>query len=385
VHRRPRRRSAPLALETLALLVGACVSPSTPRLPPLTTAAPPSAATSRVAADPAPSSGDARGFIRQFAATNGFRYGQPQRSTPTPDGRAVLFLRSGPREGVQSLFETDLRSGRTREILAPASLLKGPESLSVEERARRQRMRVTSSGFTSFDLSADGAKVLVSLSGRLFVLSRASGEAHEVATGEGAAIDPRWSPDGRRVYYVRDHDLYAIGGEATDREVAVTHGGTPDRSHGLAEFVAEEELDRYTGYWVSPDGARVAYETADTSKVERLTIPDPSHPEGAAERFAYPRPGKPNADVTLAIAPSHGGPSTPVVWDRDRYPYLAQASWQTGAPLTLYVMSRLQKDGSTWTRARRDGCPTAPASPGRASDRGRGSSSGGTRRAPSCA
>jgi dipeptidyl-peptidase 4 len=331
-----------------SVVSGACGGPTAVPVPPLTTAQP----AGRIAAAPAVESGSVArgdaGLVRQLAETNDFRFGQPTQATPAPDGKTVLFLRSGPRNGVQTLFETDVASGTTRELLTPASLLKEPESLSVEERARRQRMRVTSSGFTSFELSKDGTKVLLGLSGRLFVFTRASGAARELETGEGAALVPHFAPDGRRVYYVRASDLFAIGVEPGAREIALTRGGTAEKTHGLAEFVAEEELDRFDGYWVSPDGSRVAYETSDTSKVEKLAILDPAHPEAGAEKFPYPRPGKTNADVMLSIASTRGGGGAPILvrWDRERYPYLAQASWQPGAPLTLYVMSRVEKDAA---------------------------------------
>ncbi len=285
-------------------------------------------------------------FLRNYAATRGFRLGTPKNGLPTPDGKSVLFLRSGARDPKQSLFETELATGNTKELLAPDAVAKGPETLSPEEKARRERLRITASGFTAFDLSDDGDKVLLSISGRLFVLTRSNGKLIELNTGKGAAIDPHFSPDGTRVMYVRDNDLYAVAVDAKAKEVAVTKGGTAAVPHGLAEFAAQEEFGRVRGFWWSPDGSKVLYEEADQTKVEQLTIVDLAHPEKAPDRPFYPRAGKTNAEVRLGITSTTGfGPTIWIDWDRKRLPYVTHVVWSKNGPPVIYVMDRLQRLG----------------------------------------
>src|SRR5271165_5795688 len=99
----------------------------------------------------------------ELAATRNYELGYPVKAMPTPDGAAVLYLRAGgPRDTTQHLFEYDLTSNQERELVTPAMLLGGgEENLSVEEKARRERARVTVKGFTDFQLTADGAKVML--------------------------------------------------------------------------------------------------------------------------------------------------------------------------------------------------------------------------------
>src|SRR5262252_4370995 len=128
-------------------------------------------------------------FLERYALTRGFRSGQPTAIAvpPGPAGGApseVLFLRSGPRDRVQSLWAFDLKSGAEREILTATKLLGGAaETLSPEEKARRERLRLTARGLSSFQLSKDGRQILVPFSGRLFLVERASGQVRELGKG----------------------------------------------------------------------------------------------------------------------------------------------------------------------------------------------------------
>jgi dipeptidyl-peptidase-4 len=288
--------------------------------------------------------------LRAFAATRSFTLGAPRQMTPTPDGHAVLFLRSSPRDPKQSLFETDLVTGGTREFLSPDALLHGDETVSAAERARRERLRVLTTGFTSFELSEDGEHVILTLSGRLFVLVRATGKTRELPTGgegteAGAVIDPHLSHDGHRVAYVRGHDIFAIDVDG-NREIQVTHGGSESLSHGVAEFIAQEELDRSRGFWWSPDDTKILYEEADTSKLERLAISDPAHPERIPDITPYPRAGTANASLRFGVVSSRSGPTTWVTYDHEGFPYVPTVIWDKGAPPTLYVLDRAQKNGA---------------------------------------
>ncbi|NVJ25498.1 DPP IV N-terminal domain-containing protein [Myxococcus sp. AM011] len=282
-------------------------------------------------------------FLRQLTETRNFSSGRPVSVRVTPDEKQVLFLRTQATSNVQTLYAFDVESGQTKEVLTPEAILKGTdETLTPEEKARRERMRVSARGFTSYQISDDGTRLLVPLSGRLYVVERASGKVTELKTGPGV-LDPRFSLDGKQVAYVRENDVYRID-IAANKEQRVTKGGTDTKTHGVAEFVAQEEMSRFSGYWWSPDAKSVAYTESDTAEVEKLTIVDVMHPERGGEIFAYPRPGKPNAKVRLGVTPVTGGKTTWVQWDSARYPYLATVTWPKGAPLTILVQNRVQTE-----------------------------------------
>jgi dipeptidyl-peptidase-4 len=285
------------------------------------------------------------GFLRQYAETYRFSLGRPLSARVTPDGSAVLFLRSQPRSFVQDLYEFDCQSGGERVLLtANQILLGGDEQLSAEEKAVRERLRLAARGIARFDLSDDGTKVLVPLSNRLFVIERGSGKNTEVRTSVvGFPLDPRLSPDGKRLACVRNGEIY-VTDSSSGQERQITFGAGGTITNGTAEFAAQEEMDRMHGYWWSPDSRWIAWQQTDTAGMETFHILDPLHPEREPIIWPYPRTGTNNAAVRLAVVPSAGGDSRWIEWDRDRYPYLAKVVWKDNGPLTILVQNRRQTE-----------------------------------------
>ncbi|HMF18427.1 MAG TPA: DPP IV N-terminal domain-containing protein, partial [Gemmataceae bacterium] len=286
---------------------------------------------------------DAR-FLRDYAQTRGFMLGRPVRPTPTPDGKAVLFLRSDPRVAKLRLYEFDVNTGKTRLLLTPEQVLKGAEEkLSPEEKARRERMRVSAGGFTTFQISDDSKLILLSLGGKLYVVERDDGGIRDLNTGPGTLLDPKFSPDSTMVSFVRDNDVY-IFDLARGEERRITTGGTKEITNGLAEFVAQEEMYRFTGYWWSPDSRFIAYEQADARGVEQWFVADPISPGQKPHASYYPRPGKDNVKVRLGVVPVKGGKTTWIDWDAKVYPYLTRVTWPKGGPLLVGVQTRDQRE-----------------------------------------
>ncbi len=284
-------------------------------------------------------------YLRDHAQTRGFLSGRPVQAEPTPDGKAVLFLRGGPRSGKLSLYEFDVASKKTRELLSPQQLFQGEEKLSPEEKARRERMRLSAAGFATYKLSPDGKLVLLPFAGKLFVFDRTTQQSRELKTAPGALLDPRFAPDGSMIAFVRDHDVYVYHLK-NNKEARVTTGGSEILSHGLAEFIAQEEMDRFAGYWWSPDSRSIAYQESNAKGVEVWHVSDASQPGQTPTPFYYPRPGKANVDVKLGVVPIAGGATKWVAWDREKYPYLATVRWPKEGPLLVLVQTRDQVEVS---------------------------------------
>ncbi|MEY4550365.1 MAG: hypothetical protein RL685_6560, partial [Pseudomonadota bacterium] len=301
------------------------------------------AATASAAAPAWPEPDDT--VLEQIASTLNFSLGAPAGIWVTPDGSEVLFRRSAARSFVADLYAFDVTSGQERLLVSAEQLLGGAaESLSTEERAQRERLRLATRGITAFSSDEAGVRLLIPLSGRLFVLDRrGSAPARELRV-PGPVLDARLSPDGGWVACVSQGDLYVLDASGVAPWRRLTIRASDAIEHGLAEFVAQEEMSRFQGYWWSPDSRSIAYQKSDLSQVETLHISDATHPEQAPQSFRYPRVGSPNAEVTLGVIELEGGRTTWVDWDRTQYPYLAAVSWQKHAPLTLVVQNRAQTE-----------------------------------------
>jgi dipeptidyl-peptidase 4 len=281
-------------------------------------------------------------FLTDVAATKNFTLGRPVGARLLPDGKTVLFLRSEARQTKQLLYSFSVATGETTLLLSPETLLNGAsEVLSVEEKARRERMRVSASGFSFFKLSKDGARVLVSVSGQLYVYSLTDKKVLKLNTGAGSCLDAQFSPDGLQVAYVRDYDVRRVVLKE-NVEQQVTFGGTAVKPNGLAEFVAQEEMGRFSGFWFSPSSDAIVFQKSDHTGVEQLSVPDPMHPERQADRFYYPRPGMKNVVTSLAVVNFQEKKVKPIEWNKDAFPYLTTVKWVDAAPLTVVVQNRAQ-------------------------------------------
>jgi dipeptidyl-peptidase-4 len=289
-----------------------------------------------------PESADLR-YFRELVETRNYSLGQPVSPQLTPDGKAVVFLRGGPRDPVLRLYEFTIADGSLREILTPEKLLQGAEEkLTPEERSRRERERQSLRGFTSFELSKDGNKLLVALSGRLYFVARVDGHVTELPGTNW--IDPHFSPDGHAVAAVTGGELHVIE-IRTMQDLAVTSGATETIQHGTAEFVAQEEMDRHEGFWWSPNSKWIAFQETDNTGVETRFIADPLHPEAPPAKNFYPRAGTANARVRLGIVARTGGETHWLDWDREKYPYLTRVvGKELAAPLSIVVQSRSQQE-----------------------------------------
>ena len=127
------------------------------------------------------------------------------------------------------------------------------------------------------------------LGGKLYVATRADGTFAEMP-GAGW-IAPQLSPDGKFIGAVRGDELYVIDIEAR-REKQLTTGAGEFIAHGVAEFIAQEEMYRFDGFWWSPDSKLLVYQENDNTGVEVRYIATPSIPRCLRRRISIPGPGR---------------------------------------------------------------------------------------------
>ena len=225
----------------------------------------------------------------------------------SPDGRLVAYLKgAADNKDRQDLWAYDLKTRQHRLLIDARALLPpGGEALSPEEAARRERQRSSAlSGIVEYSFASDSRRLLVPLGGDLYVydLGLPPERALRRLTNTPAyETDARFSPRGNFVSFIRDQNLFAIE-LATGREIAVTTGASGLVSAGVAEFIAQEEMDRDTGYWWSPDETRLAYTCVDETPVAETRRFEIGATDVRVVTQRYPYTGTANAKVELYVA-----------------------------------------------------------------------------------
>ncbi|MGF1457371.1 MAG: S9 family peptidase [Alphaproteobacteria bacterium] len=262
----------------------------------------------------------------------------------SPDGSRVTILRGREDDARQlDLWSYDLATGKSAVLVSSTDLLGEPVDLSEEEKNRRERQRIYESGIVAYNWDKAGKALLFPLGGDVFLYDLKAKTARRLTTSDGFETDPKVSPQGGFVSYVRDNELFVYE-LASGWETQLTTDANGTVRNAVAEFVAQEELDRDTGYWWSPDDRLVAFTQIDESPVaiaERLDF-------GAAGaktiRQRYPFAGTDNVTIRLGVVPSAGGEPRWIDLGEDADIYLANVHWAAdGKSLYIARLSRDQK------------------------------------------
>src|SRR5690606_32918008 len=221
------------------------------------------------------------------------------------------------------------------------------ETLSDEEKARRERQRIAGlSGIVDYQWAPDSKRLLFPLGGELYLydLERSGSAAvRKLTDGEGFATDPRISPAGGYVSFVRARNMWVI--DLRDgSQVQLTSDGNDTIGNGVAEFVADEEMDRHTGYWWAPDDLAIAFARIDESPVPLVRRYEMYADRTEVVEQRYPAAGEANVRVRLGvIAPSARARAQWIDLGRDADIYLARVDWRDPQRLTFQRQSRDQK------------------------------------------
>ncbi len=272
--------------------------------------------------------------------------GSPSLSGPSvqglelsPNGKRVTFLRGKEENQAQlDLWEFDTATGEARLLVDSNVLLGGEEEvLSEEEKARRERNRnlTGKSGIVSYFWSNDSTTLLFPLGGDVYVLPL-GGEVKRLTETPAYETDIKFSPKGTYVSFIRDRELYSVD-IATGHEKKLTSGSSETIANGMAEFIAQEELGRYTGYWWSPDETKIAYEQFDETDVivkDRYEV----QPDGGVVTLKqrYPEAGSTNVTVKLGVVDVASGESTWMPLGDEKDIYLGRVDWTADSENVVY-------------------------------------------------
>jgi dipeptidyl-peptidase 4 len=266
----------------------------------------------------------------------------------SPDGTFVTFLKAEPDDQTTfDLWALPVKGGPARRLIEGSAVEPKNAVLSEAEKSRRERERIGSDhGVVEYKWDDVGRQILIPAGGNLYLANASTGAVSQLSNVGGSAVDATISPKGRYVIYVLDQNLYALDLRTGER-IALTMGGKDTTSFGVAEFVAQEEMGRFTGYWASPDDRLIAFTRLEESAVDIVPRFDIGVDGATVVNQRYPRAGHANAIVELYVArlDRPGGPRVRVDLGTNPDIYLARVDWSKDGK-TLYVQ-RESRDQTT--------------------------------------
>ncbi|WP_137168051.1 S9 family peptidase [Salinimonas lutimaris] len=260
----------------------------------------------------------------------------PRNLKVSPDGQRVTFLQGKDTDYEKlDLWEYNIASGKTQMLFDSDSLDATGQELSDEEKARRERMRLSGSGIVSYQWSQDGQALLFPLGGDVYYHQLGQKGAKRLLNTDTFETDIRLSPKGNFISFIRDQNLF-VKNISTGEEKAITTEGGDNIKFGMAEFVAQEEMSRMTGYWWSPDERYIAFTKVDESPVEVITRSEIYADDIKMIEQRYPKAGNPNVQVELAIQQIGNGQRQWVDLGDNKDIYLARGQWMPDSKVFTY-------------------------------------------------
>ena len=266
----------------------------------------------------------------------------PDQLTWSPDGKHLTYLDGG------ELMDVDPATGKTH-VLVSAAKMGNLDGSNDSERDRDHRQRYN---LASYVWAPDSTHILFDSNGRLWLYDLRNGVGVEIGfSGLLSGDDPKFSPDGWSISFIKDHGLAVIPlrepGTPTLPLAPAPNPSSVDGQHflnGEVDWVYEEELDVRSNYFWSPDSKKIAYLQMNETQVPRYPLTDwiPNHASVDWQR--YPQPGDPNPTVHLGVVPAHGGRT---VWMQVPFhngdDYLPRFGWVDSKTVWIETLARDHK------------------------------------------
>ncbi|GMY07514.1 isoform 2 of dipeptidyl aminopeptidase 4 [Fagus crenata] len=282
-------------------------------------------------------------------------YVAPTSISFSPDDSVITYLLSPDHTLSRKVFAFDLKTGKQDLFFSPLGGGLDESNISPEEKLRRERLRERGLGVTRYEwvkTSTKKKEIMVPLPAGIYFqdFSCSNPDLKLPSVSCSPVIDPHLSPDGTMVAYVRDSELHVLN-LLNNESKQLTYGANGNSlTHGLAEYIAQEEMDRKTGYWWSLDSKFIAFTQVDSSEVPLFRIMHQgksSVGSDAQEDHAYPFAGASNVQVRLGVVSASG---SPITWmdllcggsdqANNEDEYLARVHWMQGNILTAQILNR---------------------------------------------
>ena len=278
--------------------------------------------------------------IESIFSEGGITGRAPEAIQWSPDGKKLtLVLRDDAGEHGQ-LWYVDTATGEKKVLVSEAKLASlAPDATKIKD--EREKERVTRYHVAAYVWSPDSKSLLFDSSGQLWMYSLENGVAVQFTSSPEASADPKFSPDGNHVAYLRKHNLY-VQPLAAQNGRQLTDDTEENILNGEVDWVYAEELGVRGNYFWSPDSKEIAFLQMNEKQVPTYPITDwlPTHPK--VEQEKYPKVGDPNPEVRLGVVSAKGGKPKWISLTKDTDIYIPRFGWVREGILWAQVLNRAQ-------------------------------------------
>jgi len=277
--------------------------------------------------------------IEAMVAPGGITGRGPETIAWSPDGTRLSFVQRDDSGEHAELWSVDATTGEKKLLLNEAklsSLLSSPDKIKNE----REKERILRYRVAGYHWAPDSQHLLFGSLGQLWYYTL-DGVAVQLTSSPDPSTDPKFSPEGDRVAYLRKHNLY-VRSISSDNEKQLTSDKDEDVLNGEVDWVYAEELDVRSNYFWSPDGRDIAFLQMNEKPVPPYPLTDwmPTHPTVEMEK--YPKAGDPNPAVRLGVVSASGGKVKWLALSDDPDIYIPRFGWVRDGIVWAEVLNRHQ-------------------------------------------
>ena len=278
--------------------------------------------------------------IEAAYAEGGLTGRAPETIQWSPDGSKVSFILRDDSGDHGQLWYADAATGEKKVLVSEVKL--GALAPPLEKiKDEREKERVSRYHVAGYQWAPDSKHLLFDSQGQLWLYTIDSATAVQLTSSFDPSNDPKFSPDGKTLTYVRKHNLYARSVES-DNEKQLTDDKDEDLLNGEVDWVYAEELDVRSNYFWSPNGKDIVFLQMNEKSVPTYPITDwmPTHPTVDQEK--YPKAGDPNPVVRLGVVSAGGSKPKWISLTDDADTYVPRFGWVRDGILWAEVLNRHQ-------------------------------------------
>jgi dipeptidyl-peptidase-4 len=274
--------------------------------------------------------------IEAIYAPGGLTGRGPETLEWSPDGTKLTFVQRDGEQG--ELWYVDTSTGEKKVLVSAAKLASlAPDVTKVKD--EREKERLTRYHVAAYLWAPDSKHLIFDSQGQLWLYDLATSTAVQFTSAPDPSGDPKFSPDGSHVSYVRKHNLYvrAVSGKG---ERALTKDTEENLFNGDIDWVYAEELAVRSNYFWSPDSKQIVFLHMDETRVPTYPLTNLILTHPTVDNEKYPKVGDPNPTVKLGVADAERGKVRWISLTSDAEAYIPRFGWVRDGVIWAEVLNR---------------------------------------------